>query len=141
MLFVKIKLVGEGKIPTYAHESDACCDCYARLDNDLVIEPYTIAKIPLGFCLELNQETRAMIYPRSGLSSKGYVAITGVIDSNYRGEVCCSMFNTTDVPFVVSPNDRICQMAIEPYYKADFFITDDLNGSERNEDGFGSTGV
>lgn len=141
MLLVKTKLVGNGQLPTYAHSEDACCDCYARLDNDLVIEPYTVAKIPLGFCLQLYKGFRAMIYPRSGLASKGYIAITGVIDSNYRGEICCTMFNSTDIPFVVSPGDRICQMAIEPSLGADFVIVDELESSERNENGFGSTGV
>ena len=141
MIPVKIKQVGQGLIPTYAHSEDACCDCYARLDEEMVIEPYTIGKIPLGFCLQLDKGTRAMIYPRSGLASRGFVAITGVIDSNYRGEVCCSMFNTTDVPFVVSPNDRICQMAIEMSHSANFEVVDTLDCSERNENGFGSTGV
>lgn len=141
MLFLRTKLVENGKLPTYAHSGDACCDCYARLDNDLVIEPYTVAKIPLGFCLQMYKGLRAMIYPRSGLASKGYIAVTGVIDSNYRGEICCTMFNSTDVPFVVSPNDRICQMAIEVSNTAEFFVVDELESSERNENGFGSTGV
>lgn len=139
---VKIKVLKGGKTPIYQHEEDACADCFARFSGEIVILPKQSVLIPLGFCLELPVGYRGMIYPRSGLASKKrVVAVTGVIDSNYRGELCCSLINDSEEPFVINNGDRICQLAIEPAYKANFLHYEVLNDSERGKDGFGSTGV
>jgi dUTP pyrophosphatase len=139
---VKIKIIKEGHLPVYQHPADACADCYANLEKDVIIEPFNSVKIPLGFALEIPDGWRGMIYPRSGLAAKQkIICATGVIDSNYRGELCCSLFNFSTVPFLVKNKDRICQFAIEPSHRADFTIVDKLDFSDRGSNGFGSTGV
>lgn len=139
---VIIKPKNESYIPVYKHESDCCADCFAKLDKDLVIEAGKRSTIPLGFCLELPENFKAVISPRSGLASKsGIKAVRGEIDNGYRGEVCCTLFNNSEVDFVVKDKDRICQILFEPYYKAVFYVADSLTESDRGEAGFGSTGV
>lgn len=138
---VKIKPLAPRYLPSYKHDGDACADCYARLENDIYIGPKETAKIPLGFCLDMTEGYRAMIYPRSGLATKQLIAATGVIDSNYRGELCCSLANYSNTAFVVKDGDRVCQIAIEHSLKANFIITEELSDSDRGENGFGSTGV
>jgi dUTP pyrophosphatase len=40
----------------------------------------------------------------------------------------------------ISNHERIAQLIIEPYRRADFLVVDDLADTERGEGGFGSTG-
>lgn len=136
---VKIKLCDNGKLPTYAHIGDACCDCYAA--EDLVIPSGEIRKVKLGFCLELPNGYEAQIRPRSGLVSKGIIDILGTIDSNYRGEVCAIVENCTLDDFSVKFGDRVCQMKIERVEPIVFEEVEELSQSNRQDNGFGSTGV
>lgn len=138
-MIVKIKLCDNGVLPTYAHIGDACCDCYAA--EDLTIAYGEIAKVKLGFCLELPSGYEAQIRPRSGLSSKGVIAILGTIDSNYRGEVCAIIQNNSFDDFEIKFGDRICQMKIERVDPIVFFQVEELSETNRNDKGFGSSGV
>lgn len=136
---VKIKLCDNGILPTYAHIGDACCDCCAA--EDLTIAQGQIAKVKLGFCLELPSGYEAQIRPRSGLSSKGVIAILGTIDSNYRGEVCAIIQNNSFDDFEIKFGDRICQMKIERVEPVVFEQVEELSETNRNDKGFGSSGV
>lgn len=136
---VKIKLCENGVLPTYAHIGDACCDCSAA--EDLTIAYGQIAKVKLGFCLELPEGYEAQIRPRSGLSSKGIVSMFGTIDSNYRGEVCAIIQNNSFDDFEIKFGDRICQMKIERVEPIVFEQVEELSKTNRNDKGFGSSGV
>ena len=136
---VKIKLCENGKLPMYVHNGDACCDCYAA--EDLTIAYGQIAKVKLGFCLELPNGYEAQIRPRSGLSSKGVVGIFGTVDSNYRGEVCAIIQNNSSDDFKIKVGDRICQMKIERVEPVVFDKVEELSDTLRGCNGFGSTGV
>ena len=138
-MIVKIKLCDNGVLPTYAHIGDACCDCYAV--EDLTITYGEVAKVKLGFCLELPSGYEAQIRPRSGLSSKGVIAILGTIDSNYRGEVCAIIQNNSFDDFEIKSGDRICQMKIERVDPIVFEQVEELSETNRNDKGFGSSGV
>ena len=138
-MIAKIKLCENGKLPAYMHFGDACCDCYAA--EDLTIERGKIAKVKLGFCLDLPAGYEAQIRPRSGLSSKGVVAILGTVDSNYRGEVCGVVQNLSSDDFKVKRGDRICQMKIEKVEPVIFEEVKTLSDTLRSDKGFGSTGV
>lgn len=136
---VKIKLCENGVLPTYAYIGDACCDCYAA--EDLTVAYGQIAKVKLGFCLELPEGYEAQIRPRSGLSSKGIVSMFGTIDSNYRGEVCAIIQNNSFDDFEIKFGDRICQMKIERVEPIVFEQVEELSKTNRNDKGFGSSGV
>ena len=136
---VKIKLCDNGVLPTYAHIGDACCDCYAA--EDLTIAYGQWAKVKLGFCLELPSGYEAQIRPLFGLSSKGIVAILGTIDSNYRGEVCAIIQNNSFDDFEIKFGDRICQMKIERVDPIVFEQVEELSETNRNDKGFGSSGI
>lgn len=107
---IKVKLINGGTMPQKQHEGDACFDCYA---NEAKIIPNgKVAKIPLGFALQLPENFEAQIRPRSGLSSKGILTQLGTVDSNFRGEVCAIVYNASGADFHVGIGDRICQLAI-----------------------------
>ena len=65
----------------------------------------------------------------------------GVIDADYRGEVMVSLHNHSSSDQVVEPGERIAQMVIAPFLKAEFSVADDLSNTVRGAGGFGSTGT
>lgn len=83
----------------------------------------------------------AQIRLRSGLSFKGVIAILGTIDSNYCGEVCAIIQNNSFDDFEIKFGDRICQMKIERVDPIVFEQVEELSETNRNDKGFGSSGV
>ena len=64
----------------------------------------------------------------------------GVIDSDYRGELMVSLYNQSGVAQTVENKERIAQLVIAPFLKAEFVLSNDLSETERGVGGFGSTG-
>lgn len=140
--FVKIpiKIIDDGRVPTYKTNGAVCADCYSNIDA--VIKAESRKLIPLGFSMELPEGYEAVIRGRSGLSARKSVdVITGTIDWDYRGEVMANVVNNGNDDFVISKGDRICQIAIRESPIALFVIADDLSDTERSSNGFGSTGL
>lgn len=65
----------------------------------------------------------------------------GVIDVDYRGTVGVILFNHSDVEFKVAAGDRVAQLILEHIYTPEVVEVEDLDETERNAGGFGSTGV
>ena len=141
---VKIKRIGNGKLPEYKTEGSAGADCYARIDYQIALAPGKVTTIPLGFAVELPEGYEMQIRGRSGLARKNNVELfnsPGTIDSDYRGEVSAILFNASDENFIINPNDRIAQAIIAPVIKARWNEVEELSETERGTGGFGSTGV
>ena len=64
----------------------------------------------------------------------------GVVDSDYRGEICVGLCNLSSQPYTIQPKERIAQMVITPFLTAEFVETAELDETERGAGGFGSTG-
>ena len=89
------------------------------------------------------RELAAFLFARSGLGVKHGITLSnsvGVVDSDYRGEICVGLCNVSDKPYTIQPNERIAQMVIMPVALADFIQADELNETKRGEGGFGSSG-
>ena len=145
MSVLKIKKLRENaRIPFRATPGSAGMDLYACIDEKVTIKPQKIAVIPTGIAIELESaDYVALIYARSGLAIKHGIApanCVGVIDSDYRGEVCVGLLNQTDKDFCIAPEDRIAQMVIAPVELPSIEVVDDLGDTERGAGGFGSTG-
>ena len=140
---IKIKRIENGKLPTYETEGSAGADCYARLEEPVIIEAGKRGTIPLGFAVEIPEGYEMQIRPRSGLAKKnGIKANLGTIDSDYRGEVCAIIFNEdAKEDCEIKNGDRIAQAVICPVIRAEWHLTDKLSETERGEKGFGSTGI
>ena len=142
MTEIKVQLLNEkAKLPTVATTGSACSDLYSAAM--VTIEPFTVAKVSLGIAVELPSSLQAKIFPRSGLSTKGIIAITGTIDSDYRGDISVMLHNSTKEPYVVNIGDRIAQMdiLINTTNQVEFVEANTLSETERGSKGFGSTGV
>ena len=64
----------------------------------------------------------------------------GVIDSDYRGEVCCLLYNTGDEPINLPAGSKICQLIVEQIITPEAAWATDLDETARGAGGFGSTG-
>ncbi len=145
MSVLKIKkLRDDAKIPFRATDGSAGMDLYACIDGAIEIMPHEIRVIPTGIAIELESaDYVAYIYARSGLAIKNGIApanCVGVIDSDYRGEICVGLLNQTEKAFTVNPEERIAQMVISPVILPTIEVVDELSNTQRGAGGFGSTG-
>ena len=145
MSVLKVKKLRENaQLPYRATNGAAGMDLYACLDEPVAIPPHEIRVIPTGIAIALESASYvAYLFARSGLAIKHGIApanCVGVIDSDYRGEVCVGLVNQTEQPFTVNPGERIAQMVISPVVLPEIELTDELGDTERGADGFGSTG-
>jgi len=142
-LFIK-KVRENAVIPEYMTSGSAAMDLYSAVDSDTVIEPGGKALIPTGIAVMIEEGYAGFIYARSGLAVKSGITLSncvGVIDSDYRGEICVALYNTSSVPFTVTDGMRIAQMVISKVETPVIVLTDELSDTERGKGGFGSTGV
>lgn len=141
---VRIKKLDEkAVIPSYGSEYAAGFDLYAVLDEDVTIKSGETYLVHTGLAMEIPIGYAGMIFARSGLATKKGLAPAnkvGVVDSDYRGEVMVALHNHSLEDQVISHGERIAQMLIMPFYKADFLEVDELNDTTRGSGGFGSTG-
>jgi dUTP pyrophosphatase len=130
-------------IPSYAHDGDAGCDLYSRIDYEL--KPGERKLIPTGIALSIPEGYAGFVQPRSGLAIKYGISIVnapGLIDSQYRGEVGVILINCDSKnPFKIRRGDKIAQLVIQPVERADFEEVEVLDATTRGDGGFGSTGV
>ena len=142
---VAVKKLREGaKLPTYGSAFAAGADLYACLDAPVTIQPHETVLVPTGLSFEIPAGWAGMIHARSGLATKRHLAPAnkvGVIDSDYRGEICVGLHNTSRVPFTVNRGDRIAQMMFMPVLAAKLIEAASLDETARGAGGFGSTGV
>ena len=130
-------------VPTYAHDSDAAADLYAKETQTL--GPHTNGnKIHTGIKIQLPEGWLALILPRSSMGAKTPLRLSnsvGLIDSGYRGEIMAMYDNISDEYYTINNGDRIAQMLVMPSYRFLPKVVDTLTDSDRGEGGFGSSGT
>ena len=142
---VNIKLLDERATPmTYGTEYSAGADLYSLKGESITVEPGCTVLVHTGIAMEIPEGTVGLIFARSGLATKKGLAPAnkvGVIDADYRGEIMVALHNHSDTSVTVEGGERIAQIAIVPFIKADFTVVDELSETVRGEGGFGSTGT
>lgn len=136
------KLDDRAVVPTYGSEFSAGADLYAV--EETVIAPGETVLVHTGLAMEIPEGYGGFIYARSGLASKKGLAPAnkvGVIDADYRGEIMVALFNHSKESRTVCAGERIAQLVIAPFLKAEFEVTENLSDTLRGSGGFGSTGT
>jgi dUTP pyrophosphatase len=107
----------------------------------MILHPGEVAMIPLGFKVQIEDGYVMKLYVRSSIGKKGLVLAngTGIIDSDYRGELFACMRNCTDEFIEISHGDRIVQAVIQKYSQCEI-VEGKVDETIRGEGGFGSTG-
>jgi len=140
---VLIKRLDPGvPLPLYAKGGDAGADIVSAVD--ITLAPGERALVPTGISIALPDGYVALVHPRSGLAIKHGVTMVnapGTVDAGYRGELKLILINhdrSESVSF--KRGDRVAQLVIQQVERAEFIEVQELPGSGRGTDGFGSTG-
>ena len=139
-----VKLNKNAIVPTYGTEYAAGADIYALPEGDIKIMPGETVLVHTGIAMQIPGGYGGFIFARSGIATKRGLAPAnkvGVIDSDYRGEIMVSIHNHSNEPQTVASGERIAQLVIMPYLKAEFTESESLDETERAAGGFGSTGT
>ncbi len=137
------KLDDRAIIPTYGTEYSAGADLYALLDGEVEIAPHETLFVHTGISVEIPEGYCGLVFARSSMGAKRGLAPAnkvGVIDADYRGEIMVTLHNHSEKTATVAPGERIAQLAIVPFLKAEFEESKDLSDTTRGAGGFGSTG-
>jgi dUTP pyrophosphatase len=132
-------------LPHYATDGSAGLDMRACIDEALTLEPGETTLIPTGLAIHIgNPALAAVLLPRSGLGHKhGLVLgnLTGLIDSDYQGQVFISCWNRGSKSYDIQPGERIAQMVFVPVAQVEFELVEEFDDSARGSGGFGHSGT
>ncbi len=133
------KLNDRATLPLRGSELSAGLDLYSIEDITIGPKQRTLAKTGLAVAIPAGFYGR--IAPRSGLASKhGLDVLSGVIDSDYRGEIGCLLYNTGDETIHLPAQTKMCQLIMEKIDLPVAIWADELDETVRGSGGFGSTG-
>jgi dUTP pyrophosphatase len=130
-------------LPKYQTEGSAGMDLCAAVEKCVTLNPGTFQLIPTGIRLSIPRGYEGQVRPRSGLALKHGIGVLngpGTIDSDYRGVVGVILFNFSQNPFKIQRGDRIAQLVVTRFEKVVLSVTTELDSSDRDTEGFGSTG-
>lgn len=132
-------------LPHYATDGSAGLDMRAIIDEPLTVSPGETTLVPTGLAIHIGDPgLAAVLLPRSGLGHKhGLVLgnLTGLIDSDYQGQVYISCWNRGSKDYEIQPGERIAQMVFVPVEQVRFNVVDSFEDSDRGEGGFGHSGT
>lgn len=134
----------KGNLPAYGTPGAAGLDLRACLDAPLILEPGASQLVPAGIAIHIGDPGyAAIILPRSGLGAKHGIVLgnlTGLIDSDYQGQIFISLWNRGQAAFTVNPMERIAQLVVVPVAQVEWNVVEEFTASARGAGGFGSTG-
>lgn len=131
--------VDEGAFPpTRAYETDAGMDLKAR--RSVRIPAHGSAVIGTGTHVQLPHGCCGLLVSKSGLNTKHEITSTGLVDDGYTGEIMVKLYNHGETSYQVKAGDKISQLVVIPVRYEPIEIVDSIDGGERGQNGFGSTG-
>ncbi len=134
---MNVKLDGGAYVPKRAYERDGGLDLRAK--ENFEIAPYNMVDVDTGVHVALPEGTSGFIKSKSGIMRQG-ITVDGLIDEGYRGSIHVVMFNHTGERKYFAAGEKIAQLAIVPVRYEKVVVVDELDETDRGENGFGSTG-
>ena len=136
------RLTPTAKLPAYGSAFAAGADLYSD-EGAFTVAPGETHLVHTGLSVEIPEGYAGFVHARSGMATKRGLAPAnkvGVIDADYRGEVMVALHNHSNEPRTVEAGERVAQLVIAPFLKAEFEEAESLSETERGAGGFGSTG-
>lgn len=134
---LKVMLDDGAYLPLRAHEFDAGADLMSR--ETVTISAHGMHFFDTGVHIETPAGFVTKVENRSSMFKRGIVT-TGVVDCGYTGSIGVTAWNMSDEDYVVRDGDKIAQLVVYPISLPEFEIVDELEETERGNNGFGSTG-
>jgi len=146
--FPEIKIITDLDLPRKAHNTDACVDITANIDEPISLCFGEQALVDTGIRVNMPETDGSFnwvleIVPRSGFANKHGITITNSpaqIDENYTGPIKAIIRNTKTSMFKIEPGMRIAQMKLTKSYNFNWVEVDSFEETDRGESGLGSTG-
>jgi dUTP pyrophosphatase len=131
--------------PKYNYETDSGFDLHSV--ENLEIQPFGRVLVPTGLCFDIRDGFELQIRSKSGLAiNQGLMVLNspGTVDNGYTGEVQVIIFNTNKHSFQIPVGMKIAQAVLTPVVNGAWVGLEqvkEINKKDRNENGFGSTGI
>ena len=112
-----------GAVIPSKREEDSDYDLYACFDEDeFIIPPFSTRLVPTGIISTFDKRLGVKFEERGSNTKWCGIVQAGVIDSGYRGEWVCAMYNGNAVPVHISKAvqevERTDKLVLVPYSKA-----------------------
>jgi dUTP pyrophosphatase len=139
---LQIQLLRRGaKAPRRLRPGDAGLDLHCA--EDVHLAPGERLKVPTGVAIALPEQVCALVVPRSGLAvADGVSPFLGLVDPNFRGELCVTLLNSSASEFVAAAGERIAQLLLLPFWAPGVRVVERLAPApeDRGTHGWGSSG-
>ena len=135
----------ENQNPEYAYESDSGFDL--RSTEEIWVQANNRKLIPTGLRFDIPSGYEIQVRSKSGLAlNQGLMVLNspGTVDSGYQGEIKVIIFNTTNERIKIEKGQKIAQAVLCPVLCGkwvDLIKVDNIDEKDRNDNGFGSTGI
>jgi dUTP pyrophosphatase len=142
-IVIPIKNTSPYPNPTYSTPGSAGLDLRAVIEQAITLKSLERVCVGTGIYIQLPLGYEAQVRPRSGLALKQGITVLnapGTIDSDYRGEIGVILINLSSESVEIQPGERIAQLVIAPYIQIEWDPETEFQASQRNQQGFGSTG-
>ena len=151
-LLAALLVAAAGVLPVCAQPDAAFCDFLidaagmdvrADIRESIVLGPLERTLVPTGLYVEIPDGYEIQVRPRSGLAARHGISLAnspGTIDPDYRGEIKAILVNLSDEPFEIKPGERIAQLVVARFERAEWESVETLGETARGEGGMGSTG-
>lgn len=135
---LKVKLDDDAYLPERAHEADAGYDIKSPIQTRLYAGQSV--SIDTGVHVQIPKGYAGFLKSKSGLNVKHDIVGEGVIDSGYTGSIRVKLYNHGEESYMIEVGDKISQLVILPIETPEIELVNDLEDTERGDNGFGSTG-
>jgi len=149
--FLKIKKIKvkrlhpDAVLPKYNYGSDSGFDLYSV--EEMTIPPFGRALVPTGISVQFDENLEVQVRPKSGLAlNMGLTVLNtpGTVDQGYTGEIKVIVFNTNNNSVMIEKGMKIAQGVLCPVMNGKYVEIEDVDNienSDRGDNGFGSTGI
>ena len=135
---MKVVLNKEALEPTRAHKDDAGLDLYSPIS--CIVKAKDSVVIDTGVHVELPKGTAGFLKSKSGLNINYGITSDGVVDVGYTGSIKVKLYNHSSKDYAIVRGDKITQLVVVKIETPKLEITEELEETERGDNGFGSTG-
>ncbi len=137
------KLSATAKVPQKNHKEDCGYDLFADSpDSTVYVTPGETKIVSTNIAVMPGEGYYCDIRGRSGMNSKGKLAILGLVDSNYTGQYGIVLFNSTKETIEIKHHDKIAQFVVQKLVESELVEVQEFNLQEgqRGDKAFGASG-
>jgi dUTP pyrophosphatase len=138
-------LDSEMELPSYAYRTDSGFDLRSTIN--VTLKPFERYLIPTGLKIDIPENYEIQVRTKSGLAiNKGLMVLNspGTVDQGYTGEIKVILMNLSNETHIIEKGMKIAQAVVSPVILGEWVKLvqiDKVESKDRNENGFGSTGL